>query len=45
VLFRSQASSLIQYTSWHDIDHLVIDKDIPLDVLRNIQEMTDVVLV
>lgn len=42
---KAQASSLIQYTSWHDIDHLITDKDIPGDVLSNIQEMTDVVLV
>ena len=42
---KAQASSLIQYTSWHDIDHLIIDNDIPGDVLSNIQEMTDVVLV
>lgn len=41
---KATITSLTQYTSWRDVDHLITDKDLPPDVRASLEETTDVVI-
>ena len=42
---KASVTSLMQYSSWHDIDHLITDADLDTAVQNKLKEVTDLVLV
>ena len=41
---KASITSLTQYASWRDVDHLITDKDLPADIKASLGETTDVVI-
>lgn len=41
---KAFVTSLTQYASWHNVDHLITDSGLPMNIRENLSELTDVII-